>query len=153
MEEAAREGVLHAARGDKSRPRGFFEEVEPEWVEVDTPRLRVERVRDFGVPWLGQQVLGKLGMDTFLQETLPAGREDVSWAVMAQILVLGRLCDPSSELALAERVYPRTALMDLLGVPEEKVNDDRLYRALDALHSAPLASQGRRGILPLPCNR
>ena len=133
MEEAAREGVLHAARGETARQRGLFEEGEPKWVEVDTRRLRVERVRDFGGPWLGQQVLEKLGLEAFLHETLPAGREDVSWAVMAQILVLGRLCDPSSELALAERVYARTALMDLLGVPEEKVNEDRLYRALDAL--------------------
>ncbi len=27
----------------------------------------------------------------------------------------------------------RTALADLLGAPEERVNDDRLYRALDQL--------------------
>jgi transposase len=133
MEEAARRGVLQAARGDETHQPRLFEEVAPEWVEVDTKRLRVERVRDFGGPWLGQQVLEKLGLDAFLHETLPAGREDISWAVMAQILVLGRLCDPCSELALAERVYARTALMDLLGVPEEKVNEDRLYRALDAL--------------------
>lgn len=32
-----------------------------------------------------------------------------------------------------EHLYKRTALGDLLGVPVGKVNDDRLYRALDAL--------------------
>jgi len=71
---------------------------------------------------------------------LPIGREEIPWATMVQVLMLGRLCDPSSELALAERVYARTALGDLLGVPLEKVNDDRLYRALDALlpHKAAL---------------
>jgi len=49
------------------------------------------------------------------------------------VLVLGRLCDPSSELRLAEQFYEHSALPDLLGVPAEKVNEDRLYRTLDAL--------------------
>jgi transposase len=133
MEEAAREGVLHAARGDQTHQGQLFGEVAPEWVEVDTTRLRVERVREFGGPWLGRQVMEKLGLAAFLRSVLPEGREEIPWADMAQVLVLGRLCDPSSELALAERVYARTALMDLLGVPEEQVNEDRLYRALDAL--------------------
>ena len=59
---------------------------------------------------------------------------------MAMVLVLGRLCDPSSELRLAESFYQHSALPDLLGVAAEKVNDDRLYRALDALlpHKAEL---------------
>jgi transposase len=52
---------------------------------------------------------------------------------MAMVLVLGRRCEPSSELHLAERFYESSALADLLGVPAEKVNEDRLYRALDAL--------------------
>ena len=42
------------------------------------------------------------------------------------------LCDPSSELQLAERFYEYSALPELLGVPAEKVNEDRLYRVLDA---------------------
>ena len=52
---------------------------------------------------------------------------------MSLALVLGRLCDPSSELRMAEHVYRNGAFEDLLGVPGEKVNEDRLYRALDAL--------------------
>ena len=50
---------------------------------------------------------------------------------MAQILILARLCDPSSELHIAERFCEASALSDLLGVPVKKVNEDRLYRALD----------------------
>ena len=64
---------------------------------------------------------------------MPEGREGVSWATMAEILVLARLCEPSSELHIAESWYSRTALDDLLGVREDLVNDDRLYRALDRL--------------------
>src|SRR5256714_14211473 len=52
---------------------------------------------------------------------------------MAQILILARLCDPSSELHITERCYEASALSDLLGVPASKVNEDRLYRALDEL--------------------
>jgi transposase len=52
---------------------------------------------------------------------------------MACILTLARFCAPSSELQIAEFWYGKTALDDLLGVAPEKVNEDRLYRALDAL--------------------
>jgi transposase len=52
---------------------------------------------------------------------------------MASVLVIARLCEPSSELHIAERWYRRTALEDLLGLPSERVNATRLYRALDQL--------------------
>lgn len=133
LAEAARAGMAHTAREGKAYQPGLFEEAEPEWVQVDTRRLRVEGIRDFGGPWLGLQVLEKLGLGAFLQSVMPTGREEIDWSVMAQVLILGRLCDPSSELSLAERVYERTALVDLLGVPVAKINDDRLYRALDKL--------------------
>ena len=61
------------------------------------------------------------------------GREEILWSVMASVLVLARFCAPSSELQIAEVWYDKTALDDLLGVPGDKINDDRLYRALDAL--------------------
>jgi hypothetical protein len=37
------------------------------------------------------------------------------------------------ELQLSEQGYESMALADLLGVPADKVNDDRLYRALDRI--------------------
>jgi transposase len=67
---------------------------------------------------------------------------------MAAVLVIGRLCGPSRELYLAERWYLRTALEDLLGLPPEKVNEDRLYRALDRLlhHQETLEKHLVRGL-------
>ena len=53
--------------------------------------------------------------------------------MLASIHVILRLCSPSSDLALAEDVYRKSALEDLLGVPAEKINDDRVYRALDRM--------------------
>lgn len=66
-------------------------------------------------------------------EPVTARPKLVPWSTMAAILVIARLCEPSSELHIAEDWYRRTALSDLLGVPVEAVNDDRLYRALDRL--------------------
>lgn len=62
---------------------------------------------------------------------MPTGREDVQWSLMSMVLVISRLCDPSSELHIAEHFHEHTALSDLLGIPAEKTNEDRLYRALD----------------------
>jgi len=52
---------------------------------------------------------------------------------IAAILVIVRLCEPASEFHIAKYWYRRTALDDLLEVPAERINDDRLYRALDRL--------------------
>jgi hypothetical protein len=118
----------------------LFEEGTPEWVEVDLKRLRVERSRDFGGGWLGLELARRVGLVEFVEEVMPTGREDVPWSAMALVLVLCRLCEPSSELRIAEHLYERSGLADLLGVPADKVNDDRMYRALDALlpHKAAL---------------
>ena len=53
--------------------------------------------------------------------------------VGALILIIARLLEPSSELHIAEQWYPKTALPELLGVPVDRVDDNRLYRALDEL--------------------
>ncbi len=113
--------------------RLFDETGEPEWVEVDSKRVRVGRVRDFGGYWLGLIMLDKLELTSFLEQTLPYGREDIEWGMMSLALVLWRLCEPSSELHMVEHLYDKSPLGDLLGIPADKMNDDRLYRALDKL--------------------
>ena len=83
--------------------------------------------------WLGWRLWRALALDRFCEDRLIEGRERSPWPAIAAILVIARLCEPSSELHIAEDWYRRTALDDLLGVPAERVNDDRLYRALDRL--------------------
>ena len=126
-----RRGVRRAAGGG-DQP-SLFDQATAEWVDVDVKRLRVERCLDFGGPWLGLQLLRKLRLLEFLEEIMPAGREEVPWPLMAAVLVLCRLCKPSSELHIAEHLYEHTAIADLLGIPPEKINEQRLYRALDAV--------------------
>jgi transposase len=133
MDEQGRLGVKHCAEKRPGHQTDLFRSTEPEWVEVDVKRVRVERSRKFGGPWLGKELLRRLALDEFLEQTLPNGREEIPWSATAMILLLARLCEPSSELHLAEHVYQGSALSDLLGIPDEKVNEDRLYRALDTL--------------------
>jgi len=102
-------------------------------VPIRLDRVRVERGRTFGDVWLAWTLWRALRLDTVLEGLLPPGREDVPWATMAAVLVLARLCEPSSELHVAEDWYRRTALEDLLGLPAALINDDRCYRALDRL--------------------
>ena len=106
---------------------------EPAKVEVRLDRIRLERARNFGDVWLGWTLWRALQFDKVCAEHMFDGREAVAWSAMAAILTIARLCEPSSELHIAEDWYRRTALEDLLGVPIDQVNDDRLYRALDQL--------------------
>ena len=141
LDEAGRLGLKQAAEdGPRSTQKKLFPEPEPEWIEVDASAVRVENCRQFGGPWLALELIKRLGLDRFFRETIPSGREDVPWSVMALVLVIARLCEPSSELSIAENFSRKTALPDLLGVAEEKVYDNRLYRALDKLlpHKAEL---------------
>ncbi len=103
-------------------------------VQVRLDGVRWERPRDFGDLFLAQHVWRLLGLDKVLAAEMAGADADVPWHVIAFILCAARLIAPSSELALGESFYPRTALDDIAGVPAEKVNKDRLYRGLDRLH-------------------
>jgi transposase len=105
----------------------------PSWATVDIGRVSVERLRRFGDIYLALLLWHRLGFGEFCREYMAEGREAIPWSVMACILTVARFCAPSSEFQIAESWYGKTALEDLLGVPAEKINDDRLYRALDAL--------------------
>ena len=119
-------------RGDEERQGDLFEPATAP-VAVRLDRVRVERGRAFGAVWLGWELWQALKFDELLDELLPVGREKIPWATIAAVLVIARLCEPSSELHVAEDWYRRTALEDLLGVVSEDVYDERLYRALDRL--------------------
>lgn len=105
----------------------------PRWATIDTRGVRVERLRRFGDVFLALALWRRLKLDAFFNEEMTPGREGIPWATVACILTLARFCAPSSELQIADFWYGKTALDDLLGVDPDQVNDDRLYRGLDAL--------------------
>lgn len=137
LDEAGRLGVQQTAEEKSNggqQPSLFGDTTpQPRYADVDVSKVRVENCREFGGPWLAWQLIQRLGLDEFLQETIPRGGEEIRWSLMSLVLVIARLCRPSSELYIAEHFYSQTALWDILGIPDAKVNDSRLYRTLDAL--------------------
>lgn len=104
-------------------------------VPVRLKGVRVERSLQFGDVYLSLALWRSLQFDQLCSRVMEKGREEVPWEKMAAILVSARLCEPSSELHIAEDWFRRTVLADLLQLKPESVNKDRLYRALDQLLS------------------
>ena len=115
-----------------SYQQDFFDREElPPLLEINTRKVRTERIRDFGGVWLGLKLYEMLGLDRYFRSAIPEGREAVEWAHIIKVLIISRFYNPCSELHLAEHVYEDSAFEDLLGVGASRINDDRLYRALD----------------------
>jgi len=111
----------------------FNDGLQQQAVSVRLKGVRVERARQFGDVYLALALWRGVGLEEFCERALPRGKEQVAWPKIATVLAVARLCEPSSELHIAEDWYRRTALTDLLQLDEEQVNKDRLYRALDEL--------------------
>ncbi|MGH7425761.1 MAG: IS1634 family transposase, partial [Candidatus Methylomirabilales bacterium] len=126
--------------GERVDQLDFFEERRSEVVQVQLEKVRVERGRVFGDVWLSWLLWRAVELDRFCHRVMAVGRERVPWPEVAFILVSARLCEPSSELHIAEDWYRRTALEDLLGIPARSVHHTRLYEGLDELlpHKAEL---------------
>ena len=119
---------------------------EEQRIAVGLDRVCIERARWFGGVWRGWKLWRARKLDELCAELMPAGREAIPWAQIAAVLVIARLTEPASELHIAEDWYRKSALEDLLGLPGERVNSNRLYRALDQLlpHKQALEQHLRR---------
>src|ERR1700676_513725 len=106
---------------------------DPQVARVLLNRVRLERTRQFGSCFLGLELWKRLELDRFFERTVDRESADVAWSRVAALLAINRLCAPGSELAIEQRWYPSTALDDLLGIAEGKINDTRLYRCLDRI--------------------
>jgi len=106
---------------------------DPQVARVVLNRVRLERTRQFGACWLGLELWKRLELDRFFAAAVDDDPADVPWSRVAALLAINRLCAPGSELAVEQRWYPSTALDDLLGIEEGKINDTRLYRCLDRI--------------------
>jgi transposase len=119
--------------GEPEQAALFNDGSQQQAIAVRLKGVRVERARQFGDVYLALALWRGVGLEGFCERVLARGKEQVGWAKIAAVLVVARLCEPSSELHIAEDWYRRTALSDLLQLDEEQVNKDRLYRALDEL--------------------
>jgi transposase len=133
MDEAGRLGVHHAVEKDLSVQESLFDATLPEWVEVNVRKVRTERSRRFGDVWIALELIKKLCFGELLDRVMPETHPKISWARLAEVLIVSRFCEPSSELHIAEHFYRKSALSDLMGISDEDIYDNRLYRALDKL--------------------
>ena len=104
-------------------------------------RVRLDSVgwtngRRFGDVWLAHWLWHLLKLDQVVARHVPQDKETIAPVAIVAIEVINRLCQPCSELALAEHWYASTGLEDLTGVPDAAVTKDRLYRTLDQLLKA-----------------
>jgi len=106
---------------------------DPQVARVLVNRVRLERTRQFGAGYLGLELWRRLELDRFFEQAVDNDPADVPWSRVAALLAINRLCAPGSELAIEQRWFPSTALDDLLGIEESKINDTRLYRCLDRI--------------------
>ena len=149
--------VFHNRQGEGRQLRLFPDDDSvPLPDDPDVVRIRLDSVswtngRRFGDVWLARWLWHHLGLHEIVARHLPRGRQTVAPADVVAIEVINRLCAPCSEFALAEHWYAASALPDLLGVPDDAVTKDRLYRTLDALRGAKEAIEddlkGRLGTL------
>ena len=100
---------------------------------VDVNGICLRELKSFGQEYLAWTLWRLLGLDELLRGQMPCGQEQVPWPAVAAILCLARFCRPSSELSIAQKFYPHSGLQEILDIPPQQVNDDRLYRGLDQL--------------------
>jgi transposase len=137
--------VFHNRQGNTQQLRLFpDDDTVPLPDDPDVVRVRVHDIgwtnaRRFGDVYLARWLWNLLDLDTIINRHVPQNNETVQPADVVAIEVINRLCQPCSEFALAERWYASTGLEDLLGVPDEAVTKDRLYRTLDRLLPAQVA--------------
>src|SRR6202049_5180514 len=106
---------------------------DPQVARILLNKVRLERTRQFGACYLGLELWKRLELDRFFEETIDKISADVLWSRIAGLLIIHPVGAPGSKLAVEQRWYPSTALDDLLGIEEGKINDTRLYRCLDRI--------------------
>ena len=82
-EQIGWEEIERILDGKPSPEPGLFDKNEelPVWAKVNLNRVSVERLRHFGDIYRALLLWSKLGFAALCKERLPAGREEIPWAV------------------------------------------------------------------------
>src|SRR2546421_5429758 len=134
--------VFHNRQGEAHQLQLFADDEsvalpdDPNVVRIKLDSVGWTNARSFGDVWLARWLWHYLKLDEIVQRHIPPGKHTVRPADIIAIEVINRLCAPCSEFALAEHWYAATGLPDLLGVSDDAITKDRLYRMLDALLQA-----------------
>jgi hypothetical protein len=133
--------VFHDAEEGHQR-KLFPSDVTPPPDEAEVAQVLIQQVRLGRTRPLGRSLLGlarwrQRRPDEVFEGRLDTAPADVPWPRVAAVRAIHRLCAPGSERAVEARWDPTTALDDRLHMPDGKINDSRLDRALDPLLSTP----------------
>ena len=121
--------IVHQVRERRENTAPPRPSASAELITVDPTRVTTEQHREAGPIHVGYQFWQRLSLDRILHDCgLPETVRQLACA-----MVLNRLIAPASEHAMPDWMR-HTALVDILDVDFEGVDDNRLYRVLDKLY-------------------
>jgi transposase len=109
-------------------------------LQVRLSELTLQRPRAFGDCWLGCRLWDELQLGSFWRERLPAGKAEVPWFKVLELLTVRQLVAPGSKWHLHRRWFVSSAMDQLLDEDFAVAAKNRLYQCLDRIdeHRAAL---------------
>ena len=124
--------VKNVRRGRPGTRQASYEpEDGEEGVPVYLSSVSWENPRKFGDVYVALRFWQRLGLGKLFSDLFTGRSAEVNCLVVA-LMAANRLIEPASELGMLGW-WSKTALPVFLGLPVEKVDDNRLYRCLDAM--------------------
>ena len=108
-------------------------------VRIRMDRLTVRNMRNWGEIWLGTELWGKLGLDNFWEKRIAPSRKGTDWVAILKAIVIYRLVNPGSELAMHTNWLANSAVSELIGAGA--------LTGLSTLYKANGRSHAPRGVL------
>jgi len=126
--EAAEEAMAHFSFNQK-KDKVKKERDKSDFVTVDMESVSTGGSRSLGPELVGHAVWKQLEMDSLLRS---CGFTDIQRA-LAEAVIVGRLIEPSSDLASWRWLRERTALVEMLPVDLSSIGKDAIYKIADEL--------------------
>ena len=127
-------------REDELKASGQLEQLMGSFARLDPPLVGVRR--EVGSLLLAWHFLRELDVAGTIDRALPQrGRQQLSVGEVVAALVASRLCSPSPLYDVAGWASG-AAVRELLGIPPQLLNDDRLGRGLESLPCTPSMCAG-----------
>jgi len=134
--------VANLGRKEELKDSGQLEKLAGAFARLDPPLAGTRR--EVGALLLAWHFLGELDLAGVVDRSLPRSeRSELSVGEVVCVLVASRLCSPSPLYDIAGWASG-AAVRELLGIPSQLLNDDRLGRALETF---AVYAESVRGLL------
>lgn len=121
--------VANLGRKEELKASGQLEKLAGSFARLDPPMLGTRR--EVGALLVAWHFLRELDVATVVDRALPRSeRSELSVGEVVSVLIASRLCSPSPLYDVAGWASG-AAVRELLGIPPQLLNDDRLGRALE----------------------